>query len=89
MREDRVFRVMIIIAIFLTAIIIALVTTGFINGRKTTEMTINVYTVDGEPLKSYHGNIRLISSGSNYVHFKYDDTMYYYYCCPVEVIYNK
>lgn len=88
-QQDRILNVIIIIAVFVSAIIIAVVITGLNRYNKPTEMTINVYTVDGELLKSYHGDMRLISSGSNYVHFSYGDTVYYYYSCPVEVIYKK
>lgn len=50
------------------------------------ERTINVYTADGELMKSYSGKIDIETTEGGYVKFDLDGKRYIYYNCYVESI---
>lgn len=50
------------------------------------ERTINVYTADGELMKTYSGKIDLEMTNGGYVKFDLDGKRYIYYNCFVESI---
>ena len=54
----------------------------------TNEATVNIYTSDGELIKSYHGDIQYTWSDSTVI-FTYDGKKYIYSNCQVEYISNK
>ena len=50
------------------------------------ERTINIYTADGELMKTYSGKIDLEMADGGYVKFDLDGKRYIYYNCFVESI---
>lgn len=93
-KEIAQYTTVIICGLLTTAAIVAIIC-GIVYGIcysttlvPTNEATINIYTSDGELIKSYHGDIQYTWSDSTVI-FTYDGKKYIYSNCQVEYISNE